>query len=156
MKSTRLVLMTTLFPTLSMLSAEAPAGVYGDELAKCLVASTTPKDHANLVRWIFSVAALHPDVSSISSVSTEERSAMSKSVAQLFQKLLTESCRKEFSTAVQYEGATTIETSFNVLGQVAMRALMTNEEVAKGLGELDTYIDKAALESASKGEEAKP
>src|SRR5262249_8155843 len=129
---------------LTLLSARASAGIYGDELAKCLVSSTSPKDQTDLVRWIFAAAALHPDVASICSVSAAERPAMSKAVAELFQRLLTNSCRKEFASAVQYEGATVIESSFSVLGQVAMRSLMSNAEVAKGLGELDTFIDRAA------------
>ena len=141
---------------LTLLGGRVSAGIYADELAKCLVASTSPKDQTNLVRWIFSAAALHPDVASISSVTPEERTGMTKSVAQLFQRLLTDSCQKEFATAMQNEGAMVLESSFGVLGQVAMRSLMTHEEVAKGMGELEQFLDSAALEAAAKPKEAKP
>jgi hypothetical protein len=135
---------------------QASAGIYGDDLGKCLVASTSAKDQTDLVRWLFSAAALHPDVASISAVAPAERTAMTEAVAELFQRLLTDSCRKEFAAAIQYEGAAVLESSFSVLGQVAMRSLMSHADVAKGLGELDAYIDKAALESASKLPEPSP
>ena len=38
----------------------AGAGVFSDDLSKCLVASTTTRDQTDLVRWIFATAALHP------------------------------------------------------------------------------------------------
>jgi hypothetical protein len=52
---------------LAALSASAPsvAGVYTDELAKCLVESTTARDRTTLVRWMFGAATAHPDVASI-------------------------------------------------------------------------------------------
>ena len=59
----------------------AEAGIYADDLAKCLVASTTTRDQTDLVRWIFATAALHPGVSSIAAVSAE--SALVACVARL-------------------------------------------------------------------------
>lgn len=128
----------------------AAAGAYSDDLAKCLVASTTPKDQTDLVRWIFATAALHPEVASIAAVSAEQRTAMTRAVGELFERLLTESCRKQFSAAIQYEGNQTIESAFQVLGQVAMRALMANPAVAKGFDEIDGYIHKDKIEAAAK------
>ncbi len=126
------------------------AGVYSDDLAKCLVAATTPRDQTDLVRWIFATAALHPGVSSIAAVSAEQRTAMARTVAELFERLLTESCRSQFSAAMQNEGNQTIEAAFQVLGQVAMRALMADPAVARGFDEFDTYLHKEKIEAAAK------
>ncbi|MEO8196522.1 MAG: hypothetical protein ABI689_07340 [Thermoanaerobaculia bacterium] len=128
----------------------ASAGVYSDALAKCLVASTTPRDQTDLVRWIFATAALHPGVSSIAAVSAEQRTAMARTVAELFERLLTESCRSQFSAAMQNEGNQTIEAAFQVLGQVAMRALMADPAVGKGFDEIDTFLHKEKIEAAAK------
>ena len=128
----------------------ADAGVYSDDLAKCLVASTTTRDQTDLVRWIFATAALHPGVSSIAAVSAEQRSAMARTVAELFERLLTESCRSQFSAAMQNEGNQTIEAAFQVLGQVAMRALMADPAVGRGFDEIDTYLHKEKIEAAAK------
>ncbi len=128
----------------------AEAGVYSDDLAKCLVASTTTRDQTDLVRWIFATAALHPGVSSIAAVSGEQRTAMARTVAALFERLLTESCRSQFSAAMQYEGNQTIEAAFQVLGQVAMRALMADPAVGRGLDEIESLIQKEKIEAAAK------
>jgi hypothetical protein len=128
----------------------ASAGVFADDLAKCLVASTTPRDQTDLVRWIFATAALHPGVSSIAAVSAEQRTAMARTVGELFERLLTESCRGQFATAMQNEGNQTIEAAFQVLGQVAMRALMADPAVGKGFDEIDTFIHKEKIEAAAR------
>lgn len=143
-------LVVTLVVLAGAAAAPAEAGVYSDDLAKCLVASTTPKDQTDLVRWIFATAALHPQVSSIAAVTTEQRTAMARSVGELFERLLTDACRTQFSAAMQYEGNQTIESAFQVLGQVAMRALMADPAVAKGFEEIDAFIGKEKIEAAAK------
>lgn len=42
--------------------AVSHAGLYTDDLARCLVVSTSTQDRADLVRWIFSAASAHPVV----------------------------------------------------------------------------------------------
>ena len=37
--------------------ASVQAGVYSDDLAKCLVNKTTQKDQTDLLRWMFSAVA---------------------------------------------------------------------------------------------------
>jgi hypothetical protein len=133
--------------SLSALSASpALAGPYGDELAKCLVKSTSSADKNFLVKWIFSIASVHPEVQSIASVSEAQRAALSKNAAKLFERLLTESCRAEAQQAFKYEGSHTLESSFSVLGQVAGRELFSNPSVAKGLADFANQIDKQKVE----------
>jgi hypothetical protein len=120
--------------------APAQAGPYADDLTKCLVRSTTGADKNALVKWMFATAALHPEVRSIASVSDAQREELNRSTARLFEKLLTESCGAEAREAVKYEGATTLEGSFNVLGQVAARALFTDPTVADGLMALGKHL----------------
>jgi hypothetical protein len=87
--------------------------------------------------------ALHPDVQSSSVVVTpEQRGALSKQTAQLFQRLLTESCLKETREAIRYEGSSAIQSSFSLLGQVAMRELLTDPKVAEGIAEFSKYMDE--------------
>jgi len=42
--------------------SSASAGVYADDLGKCLVASTTKDDRSNLIRWLFVAAAHHHEI----------------------------------------------------------------------------------------------
>ena len=129
------------------LCATAPSwsGPYNDSLGKCLVESTTPADKTLLVRWMFAMMALHPDVQAGSSLTPEQRSAISKDAALLFQRLVTETCVKETRAAIKYEGAGTLETSFSLLGQVAARELFTHPKVAEGLAELGKHMDEKKI-----------
>jgi len=66
-----------------------------------------------------------------------------------FERLLTETCKAPFHDAMKYEGAQTIEMSFSVLGQVAMRELMSHPEVSKGFGELEGFISTDKIAQAA-------
>ena len=95
------------------------AGSYTDELSKCLIESTSSADRIDLVKWMFMAGALHPEVKTIASISEKQRDDANKNVAGLFMRLLTDTCKSATEKALKYEGASTIETSFRILGQVA-------------------------------------
>lgn len=126
-------------------TGEAWAGPYADSLSRCLVESTTAAEKATLVRWMFAMMALHPEVESASAVTPEQRAAISKDTATLFQRLLTETCRKQAREAIAYEGPNTIEASFSLLGQVAARELFTHPKVAEGMSEFAKHLDENKL-----------
>jgi hypothetical protein len=121
------------------------AGVFTDELSRCLVRETSAKDKADLVRWIFAVASLHQDVASIASVSKVDRTAADRAVGALFQRLLTDSCRKQTIEANKYESDIAIKQSFKVLGEVAMQELMSAPAVNAGVSNFMKYVDEAKL-----------
>ncbi len=73
----------------------AHAGLYTDDLARCLVDSTSKDDRVALVRWMFVAAAAHPAVASIANVSPKDREEADKKLATLFMRLLTDSCKEE-------------------------------------------------------------
>ena len=126
---------------LALCSVGAKAGVYTDDLSKCLVKSTSTNDRVQLVRWMFAMLSLHPAVKSFVSVPDQQRDAATKAAAGLFTRLLTADCRKEAVNALKYEGAAAIGASFQVLGQVASRDLMTDPNVSKGMQQLGADID---------------
>jgi hypothetical protein len=109
------------------------AGVYTDDLSNCLVKSSNDTDRLVLVQWIFSGLSLHPAVQPLVSITTEQRDAFNEKVAALFSRLLVDDCRKEAIDALKHEGSAAFDASFQVLGQVASRDLMTEPHVAKGL-----------------------
>jgi hypothetical protein len=148
MMMTLLKIAGSLVVTTSILFAapSAAAGPYADSLGKCLVAGTTTAEKTTLVRWMFAMMALHPDVESGSTVTVAQRTALSKETAQLFQRLLTRACVAETREAVKYEGHATIESSFTLLGQVAARELFSHQRVAEGLSEFASHVDAKALE----------
>jgi len=126
-------------------SLPAFAGPYADDMAKCLVRSTTTADRTSFVRWFFAAASSHPAVQALSAVTPEQREEANKGTAALFQKLLTESCRKEVQLAVRYEGPQTVGSSFQVFGEVAGRELFTDPAVTQAMGGFEKYFDKQKL-----------
>lgn len=131
-------------------SISAHAGLYSDDLSRCLVEQTTKEDRTQLVRWMFAAAAAHPAVAAIAKVTPQQQEQSNKVIGDLIMKLLTESCLEKAKKAMTYEGPATIQTSFSVLGQVAAGELFASPEVAKILGGLDKYTDKKKLDELTK------
>ncbi len=127
-------------------SEGANAGLYSDDMARCLVAKTSLSDKTSLVRWIFANAALHPDVASIAAVTPEQRTEMDKAAGQLVERLLTVDCREQTTAALKYEGEMAMQLSFQVLGQVAMQELMAHQSVSAGFEAFTQYMDLSKLE----------
>lgn len=144
----RLILTSVL--AICALGGQAQAGVYTDDLAKCLVKETSPDDQKALIFWVFSGMALHPDVKDYAKISETRRQESDKQIAGLLQRLLTADCRTETVASLKYEGSHAIEASFSVLGQVAMRGLMSDPEVGKGMEKVSDYLDKAKFDDVSK------
>jgi hypothetical protein len=138
---TAFVVALLMFPA----APSALAGPYADALGKCMVGATTAAEKTTLVRWIFAMMALHPDVQTGSAVTSEQRTTLAKQIGQLVQRLLTESCGKEAREAIRYEGSSTLQSSFSLLGQVAARELFINPKVAEGLAEFSQYIDEKKI-----------
>jgi len=139
------VLMKTGLLALALLCNPSFAGIYTDELSKCLVKNSTEKDKSILVRWMFTAMALHPDIAAMAKVTDEQRQQANKDVAQMITRFLAETCLNQSQKAVKYEGSSAIEQGFNLFGQVAGKELFTNPQVAQALGELSQHIDSDAL-----------
>jgi hypothetical protein len=135
------------------LAAPAHAGPYGDDLAKCLVEKSSDADKTTLIKWFFAMAASHPDVRSIAAITAEQRDGLNRNVAQIFQTLLTDTCRDETKKAMKYEPQTAIQSSFSVLGQVAAQGLFSDAGVAESLGEFTKFVDEEKLQAVLKSGE---
>lgn len=128
----------------------AQAGVYTDDLSKCLVKAADPDDQKDLIIWVFAAMSSHPAVKPYSNIAGPQQDAFNKQAGALMQRLLTVDCRTEAVASLKYEGAQAIPAAFNVLGQVAMRGLMTDPSVAKGIASIASGIDNEKLEALSK------
>jgi hypothetical protein len=126
---------------------KAWAGVYTDELSKCLVESTSPDDRTALVKWLFTAASAHPAIGSLYAAKPEDKEAANQAIGGLFMKLLTESCKAQTQKALRYEGPATIQLSFTVLGQVAGAELFSNPAVAREMSGIEKFFDARKLEA---------
>jgi len=130
--------------------SSARAGVYGDDLSRCLVKSTTPDDQVAFMVWMFAALGAHPAVKGYTTFTDEQRSAASAKAAGLMQRLMVEDCRKETVAGMRYEGAASVMAAFNVFGQAAVRDLMTDPAVTKNFEALGEYVDEKKFEALAK------
>jgi hypothetical protein len=149
MKSSRTRVSSLLVASSMLVTLQAVAGPYGDDMAKCLVKSSSPEDKSVFIKWLFSGIALHPDVASMTMITTQQREDFNKRAGALFQRLLTESCRTEAQQAIRYEGPATIQYAFQVFGQAAAGDLFANPSVAAGMKDLAKYIDQEKIKALS-------
>jgi hypothetical protein len=127
--------------------SSAHAGPYSDDLAKCLVGKTTEADRVAFVQWMFAALSAHPAVKPLSTVSAEQLEEANKRTANLFTKLLAESCLNESRAALKYEGTKAFESSFRVLGDIAGRELFESREVAAAMAGLEKHFDEEKLKA---------
>lgn len=148
MRSAACLLSAVLSAALLFTSPVTRAGVYGDDLARCLVSSTNDGDKRLLVKWIFGSIALHRDVAKYVAMPEAERDALDRDTAALFMRLLTDTCQPQARDAVKYEGAGAIGTAFQVLGQVAAQGIFSDPAVAAGTQRLMEYVDEEKMQQA--------
>ena len=132
---------------LGLCAGPAHAGIYGDDLGKCLVESSSEQDKQQLVEWIFFAIALNPDIAPYATITPEQRTAANKGMARLFEKLVGETCAKQASAALKYEGPSAFGSSFELLGQVAGRELFASPEGAAGTAAFAEQLDIPALQA---------
>ncbi len=124
----------------------AYAGPDTERLGACLVEATTAAEKRGLVRWLFAMAALHPGVQDGSTLTDEQRTALSRDTARLIERLLTEACFAQARAAIEREGEAAIRSSFEMLGAVAAQELLSHPRVSAGLAEVGTFLDEEKLE----------
>ena len=94
---------------------------------------------------MFAAMSQHPEVKSMSTLTPEQGEQLIEGTARLFERLLTESCLPQAKAAVEFEGPTTLQLSFSVLGEVAARGLFAHPDVAAFSARLETYTNQEKL-----------
>lgn len=127
-----------------------------DELSECLIRSTTASDRGLLVRWMFALFSLHPEVKSVADIPAARRDELNRGMAALMERLLTEACVTEARATLAAGGSKSLETAFSALGSVAADGLFADPQVAAGMSEFTKYLDGDKLGAALIGGEANP
>jgi hypothetical protein len=129
-------------------STQAMAGPATDALSACLADNTTGKDRKDLVRWIFSAMAAHPQMAELSNVSSGKREEIMVAAGRMMTRLIGEACAAQTRAAVRQDGSVAVSKAFEEIGRLAMQELMTNPKVAASLSGLDQYVDRKKIEAA--------
>ena len=133
-------------------SAPSHAGPYADDLSKCLGSSTTEADKSLLVKWIFSAIALNKDIAPFVNLPQDVRDRLNKQTADIYMRLMTDSCKSQTHEAFKQEGEPAIATAFQMLGQVASEGMFNDTAVAASMDDLMKYFDMDKLGSVLQGE----
>ena len=148
---TRRIFLAAGFVVSALLTQTASAGIYSDDLTRCVVKSASPADQELLVQWMFAALSLNPAVKPLTSITAQQRDDYNKRGADLFVRLVAVDCASAATDALKNEGAPALIQSFQMLGQVAGRSLMSNPEVSKGMQGLNKYLkDDQRLKALSK------
>jgi len=137
---TIVLLLAALTVTPSFASSDSEA------LSQCFADNTTGKDRKDLARWVFVAMSVHPEIRDISNVTPKVIDDASKVVGALFTRLLTQSCQKEVRAAMQSGGSSApLQEAGRVLGELAMKELMADRNVAASFSVLNKYVDMDKL-----------
>ena len=122
------------------------AGPFVDDMAKCLVSSTSSKDNILLGRWLVRVYGEHSGSKDLIYISDYNKKIIDRDVAKLFTRLLTQDCEFEVKKAYKYEGLSVMGNAFQVLGEVAGKELLEDRNVSKAINKFTEYVDYEKLE----------
>lgn len=121
--------------------APAHAGEAADALSECLTKSATPEDRRDLVRWIFSAIAAHPDLDGLTRVDSAQREQAEVAAAAVFERLLAQDCPAQSRQAILQEGMEGYGAAFKTLGEIAMTDVVTHGDVQQRMTGMVERID---------------
>ena len=120
----------------------AKAGIYGDELTKCLVNSASAEDKIALAKWMGLAIVQHQAVAPLVTTSQQDLMDVTIDAGDMVIELLGKVCQKEANAALKYEGQTAMTHSFEYFGRVAVQELMIDANVKKAFGLFGSYLKK--------------
>jgi len=126
------------------------AGIYTQDLIKCMVNNTSPNDVKTLKTWIFFGFAQDKDLSKYARISDAQKEAVNKKMGEFVTRLLTQNCPNELKQAVKYEGNGAIQQSFEYLGRIAGASIMSSPQAREFLTGFSKYIDEKKLNEVLK------
>ena len=142
----RLVLLAPLL----FAASTAQAGVYEDDLSKCMISKSTDEDKAGLIRWTYGLMSFSPIVKDLTAITKAQHKKLDLVVAGSFERLLFSACRSEAIAALKYEGKGTWANSFGTLAEAAFQSLK-NDPVVNAVPEpFSANISKEKVEALAK------
>ena len=115
------------------------SGPFSDNLAQCMIKNISDTDNRILTNWIASVMVQHPQIDIEMSPSDIE--FYNRSIALLFEDLLTVRCKQETAEALTFESDEAFASAFEVLGIVSMEKLIEHPTVISASENVINYID---------------
>ena len=115
-----------------------------DQLATCLVDALNGKERKNLAKWIYFAIGSHPEIKVFMNATAADIQKSDEYVGNLVTKILTVDCPNELNKANKADPLA-IKKAFQLVGQVAMQELMTNQDTSKALTNYAAYADQEKI-----------
>lgn len=112
-----------------------------EQLGTCLVDTLNGKERKNLAKWIYFSIGSHPEMKPFMKATDADIQESDEFVGKLITKILVEDCPKELNTANKSDPLA-IQKAFELVGQVAMQELMTNQDTMNAITNYITYTDQ--------------
>lgn len=116
-----------------------------DALSQCLVQSTTATDKTTVLQWTFAALGQHPDLNSMSNVTTAQKEQLDKNLAQVLQRILVEQCSSQTKAVIQSDGLEAVGTSFQELGAITGNEILKTPQVKTQLNGVLKHVDMGKL-----------
>ena len=124
----------------AVFAADSPTSA----LSSCLVENLSGKERKSLAKWIFFAMGAHPEIRSYSNASPKDIKDSDEYVGKLITRLLTVDCPDKLKTAYSSDPLA-VRKAFELVGQVAMQELMTNQDVLNSITNYAQFADKAKI-----------
>ncbi|NUR46230.1 MAG: hypothetical protein HOP91_08780 [Sphingomonas sp.] len=132
------------------ISGQARAGVFADDLSRCLVTKTSEADQNVLMRWLFSAFALDPTLGPLTKITPDQRKQFTKDAAGVYNRLILVDCRAQTIAALKNESGDAIGPAFNTLGQSTAKHLFQSPAAVEELKQLGESFDAQGLKKLGK------
>ena len=129
------------------LAVPAQAGVFTDDLSRCLVTKSTDADRSKFMGWMFSAVSSDPELQKFTTLDRGKRDRIAKEAADVFQRLLFVDCRKEAVAALKAEGDSAVEQSFGALGRAATQQMFQSPQAQNELDSLGKNFDEKKIKA---------
>ena len=140
----RLLLVAMFMQIPCLVHADAPAA-----LSSCVADNTSGQQRKDLARWVFLAMAAHPELTQYTSSELDAaREPTDRSVAQLFEYLITQKCAVEANVAFGAHGTSGLQIAFEQLGRLAMLELMSNADTSAAMSTFEQYLDRDKINAA--------
>jgi hypothetical protein len=120
------------------------AATPAQELGTCLVDTLNGKERKKLAKWIFFSIGAHPEMKKFTNVSYLDTQESDKYIGKLITKILTVDCPSELNAANKSDPLA-VQKAFELVGQVAMQELMSNQETMEAISNYSVYTDEKKI-----------
>jgi hypothetical protein len=115
-------------------------------LSSCVADNTSGKQRKDLARWVFLAMSAHPDLKQYTSSEVEiAREPTDRSIAELFEYLITEQCATEANATFRELGTPGLQVAFETLGRLAMMELMSNADASAAMSAFERFVDSVKV-----------